>query len=114
MTNKIIATTLLFALFNFAAIAQSKKDVKKLKIKASTTVVTETVDGNEKSRTDSYQKFDNAGNVIELVEYNKDGSIKKKEAHTYNKNNDVVEEIVFDENKNTTIGMKTYLSVTFS
>jgi hypothetical protein len=80
--------------------AQSKKEIKKFKIKSATVVVTENTDGKEKTRTDSYEKFDNSGNVTEEVEYNKDGTFRKKESHKYNKNNDATEDVVYDEKGN--------------
>ena len=105
MKVKLIFASLLFSVFTLTSFSQSKKEVKKLGIQSSTTVVTESIDGKEKTRTDMSQKFDKGGNVTELIEYNKDGSIKKKEAHTYNKNNDVTEEIVFDDKGNVKIDL---------
>ena len=89
-----------FTLLSVNSFSQSKKEVKKFKIKSSTTVVTESLEGKEKTRTDSYQKFDNSGNVLEEIEYNKDGSFKKKETHKYNRNNDNTEDVIFDEKGN--------------
>src|SRR3990170_6499487 len=83
-----------------SSFAQSKKEVKKLKIKSSTVTITEMVDGKEKTFNETYQKFDNSGNEVEDVEYNKDGTFKKKETRKYNKSNDVIEDIVYDEKEN--------------
>ena len=43
-------------------------------VPSATITITETIDGKEKTRTDSYQKYDNSGHVIEDIEYNKDGT----------------------------------------
>lgn len=81
--------------------AQGKKDIKKLKIKSATTTTIEIVDGKEKVLNDTYQRFDKEANVLEDVEYNKDGvTFKKKESRKLNKNEDVTEEIIYDEKGN--------------
>ena len=49
---------LFLALLTVNSFSQSKKEVKKFKIKSITNIVTESIDGKEKTRTDSYQKFD--------------------------------------------------------
>ena len=100
MKTQLIFLSFIFSILTLTSFSQSKKEVKKLGIKSSVTVVTESIEGKEKTRTDMSQKFDKNGNVIELIEYNKDGSIKKKEAQTYNKNNDITEELIFDEKGN--------------
>ena len=100
MKVQLILISFLFSILNLTSFSQGKKDVKKLKIKSTTVVVTDLSDGNEKTRTDSYEKFDKDGNVTELIEYSKDGSIKKKEGHTYNKNGDITEEKIYDDKGN--------------
>ncbi|MDP1743992.1 MAG: hypothetical protein Q8L90_00355, partial [Bacteroidota bacterium] len=100
MITKAITFIFLMICFNFSGLAQSKKTIKKFKIKSSTVTVFDVADGKEKSRTDSYQKYDNSGLVVEDVEYNKDGSFKKKELRKFNKNEDPIEEIVYDEKGN--------------
>ena len=100
MKYSISVFILFLALLSVNVFSQSKKEVKKFKIKSSTTIVSESIDGKEKTRTDSYQKFDNSGNVLEEIEYNKDGSFKKKESHKYNKNNDNIEDVIYDEKGN--------------
>ena len=51
--------------FISVSIAQSKKEVKKFKIKSSTETLTETKDGKEKTFNESFQRFDKNGNVTE-------------------------------------------------
>src|ERR1043165_4154008 len=96
MKAKAILLFLFIALCG-SSFAQSKKEVKKYKIKSCTETVTDYSDGKEKTRQDAYMKFDGNVNVLEEIEYNKDGTFKKKEAHKYNKNDDVTEEIIYDE-----------------
>ena len=92
-----ITTLLLLITIISAGFSQSKKEIKKLKIKSSVVTVTETIDGKEKTFTESSQKWDKNSNVIEDIEYNKNGTFKKKESKKFNKNNDPTEEIIYDE-----------------
>src|SRR6267154_2186888 len=98
MRSKIFLGLLALLSFSLVTSAQSKKEIKKFKIKSVTVSSTDVnSEGNEKTRNDSYQKFDSNGEVIEDVEYNKDGTFKKKETKKFNKNSDPVEEIIYDE-----------------
>ena len=67
----------LFIISSIPLSAQSKKEIKKFKIKAITITATDiNADGNEKSRTDSYQKFD--ANYCQFTfEYPKYASIEQ-------------------------------------
>lgn len=83
-----------------SAIAQSKKDIKKNKIKAITEQVTDYVGGKEITKTDSYKKYNKEGQVVEEVEYDKNGKFKRKIVSKYNEFDDKTEEAVYDaENK---------------
>lgn len=95
MKTKII---LLFTvLLPFVGTAQSKKEIKKFKIKSTTVMLADAVSASE--IRNSFSKFDTDGNVIEDIEYNRDGSIKKREVFKYNKNGDVMEEMVISNGK---------------
>lgn len=77
--------------------AQSKKDIKKFHIKSLTVTVTEPgPDGHEQPRNESFEKFDNAANTIEQIEYTKTGAFKSRQTARYNKNNDKTEEVELD------------------
>jgi hypothetical protein len=75
--------------------AQSKKKIKELKIKSSTENVTLYKDGKATATYKSdYQVFDKDGNTILEMEYNQDGTVKRKETHQYvgeNKTEEIVE-----------------------
>ena len=74
---KTYITTFFFVIVIFSSgFSQTKKEVKKLKIKSSVVTVTETIDGKEKTFTETSQKWDKNSNVIEDVEYNKNGTIQ--------------------------------------
>ena len=60
---KIRTGILLLLILAFTAgFAQSKKEIKKLKIKSVTVTVTENGDGKEKTFTESFKRFDNSAN----------------------------------------------------
>ena len=78
------------------SLGQSKKEIRKFKIRSASTTITETVNGKETTRNDSYEKYDAEGNVIEEVAYNKDGSTEKKITRKFNKAGDITEESKFN------------------
>lgn len=82
--------------------AQSKKDIRENKIVSETSNITTIDNGKEVTYKDSYVVYDKNGNVAEETEYNKDGTIKRKETNKYNTNKDKTEEVVFDGKDKTT------------
>jgi Skp family chaperone for outer membrane proteins len=96
--------TFIFALLLFtgmaAAHAQSKKDIKALKIKTATETITSWETGKEVTWKSEYSAFDKEGNTTEQVEYNADGSVKRKELNKFNAKGDKVEEIIIDNSGN--------------
>ncbi len=98
---KIHSTTyrvslLLLLFIPLMGLSQGRKELKKYKIKAKTEVVTDFVNGKEQVHNELLEKYDADGNTIESIEYNKDGTFKKKETRKYNKSGDVTEESRFD------------------
>lgn len=87
--------------FASAAFAQSKKQIKELKIKSVTEVSIIYKDGKEVSNYKSeYSTFDKEGNTTSQVEYNADGSVKRKETNKY-AGKEKVEEIIEHPGGNT-------------
>ena len=82
--------------------AQSKKEIKANKIKSITVWQADILNEKANGYKDSYEEFDADGHSITSIDYNKDGSIQKKETTTYNANGKKIEETEFDakENKN--------------
>jgi uncharacterized lipoprotein NlpE involved in copper resistance len=103
MKNKRFAlvAVLITLLFGFGeqnvSLAQSSKKVKNFRIKSTTEWVT-FFNGDEKSepKKDTYTAFDKEGNTIEKIEYNKDGSIKKRETAVYDSKGNLIEETKFE------------------
>lgn len=96
MRNLLFLVLVCFLTTNIQA--QSKKDIRLYKIKGvtETTVVYE--GGKEVANYRSeVKKFDKEGNVIENVTYNRDGSVRRKEAAKYS-GKDKIEEVAQDVN----------------
>lgn len=96
--------TFIFAVLLFSGMAtgyaQSKKEIKALKIKTATETVTSWESGKEVSWKSEYKAFDREGNTTERVEYNTDGSVKRKELNKFNAKGDKAEEIIIDNSGN--------------
>ena len=89
-------STIMMFLFVSSSFSQSRKEIKKYGIRSTESVITEFVGGKEVTHTDSFEKYDNDGNIIEEVEYNKDGTFKKKYTRKYNKAGEITEEVKYD------------------
>lgn len=90
---------ILIALLGTIAIpvlSQSKKDIKKHKIKVIQEYVTETRNGQSIKYLDSRKEYDKNGCLITDIEYRKNGSVKKKETHKYNGDKDKTESMIYD------------------
>ena len=88
---------LLLALLPSILFAQKRKEIKKYKIKSVTEWTTLYESGKVSATFKSqYTAFNKEGKTIEDTEFNRDGTLKKKETVTYNKNSDKVEETKFD------------------
>jgi hypothetical protein len=93
----IIVGCLLF--FGCWAAGQSKTQVKELGIKSTTVLEYDYTAGKETKKKVSYEKFNTHGQVIESIDYNKEGKQKERIEFQYNENGNVTEERYFD-NKN--------------
>jgi hypothetical protein len=98
--KKIRLAFVLSLLFSNLIFAQSKKDIKKNKIKSITEWNTKFQNGKEVSFKESFTVFDKNGRTIELTEYTKDGSIKKKESTKYDAYDNKVEENKYENDQN--------------
>jgi hypothetical protein len=77
----------------FICQAQKKKDIKKAGIKTITTTETQ----GTKTFNDSKVIYDAGGNIIEEVNYDKEGNLKSTKKFKYNKDGDPIEETEYDE-----------------
>jgi membrane-associated HD superfamily phosphohydrolase len=92
-TFKIISLLLLLP---FVVFCQGKKDVKKNKIKTITVWQTDIANGESTSYKESYEEYDKNGNPTALIEYDKNGTVTKKETAKYDKFLNKIEETQFD------------------
>jgi len=100
MKLKLIFAFFLFSILLSSASAQSKKDIKKNKIKTITEFVSSTENGKEINRKVSYTVLNKNGKIIEETQYNIDGSIKKRETTKYDNSNNKIEETSFIQKGN--------------
>jgi len=80
----------------FLLFSQSKKEVKNYKIKSLTEWITITENGKEIKYKDSFISWDKNGNITEKTDYNRDGTIKKKETAVFDSNGNKIGETLFD------------------
>jgi hypothetical protein len=100
-------------LFVTALSAQSKKQIKELKIKTMTETQTLYKDGKESVTYKSdYLVFDKDGNSTTEIEYNPDGSVKRKQTTVY-QGKDKTEEITEHPNDPDNDPQKKYKKVTW-
>lgn len=72
--------------------AQSRKQIKELKIKSMTETTVLYNDGKETATYKSeYKTFDKEGNTLTSIEYNQDGSVRRKESAKYSGKNKIEE-----------------------
>jgi YD repeat-containing protein len=92
--NRALFFTAVSFFFVSAAFAQSKKQIKELKIKSTTETLVTYKDGKEVSNYKSeYSTYDKDGNTTTQIEYNPDGSVKRKETTKY-AGKDKIEEVI--------------------
>jgi hypothetical protein len=89
----------LFIFFVLAAPCQSKKEVKKYKIRSATEWETINGEGNPLTYKSTYEEFDKNGRSILRVEYSMDGSILHKESAVYDVYGNKTEETEYDAAK---------------
>ena len=98
-----LTTIIICLVVGISAPCQSKKEIKKFKIRSATEWETLTADGKTNTYKTSYEEFDKAGHSILKIEYGPDGSILHKETATYNNYGKKTEESEWDviKKKNT-------------
>ncbi len=87
---KIIFVLVLLSTFCFS---QKKKEIKKAGIKSIS--ITET--HSNKTITDSKIFYDSNGNILEEINYDKEGALKSITKYKYNSSGDIIEETEHDD-----------------
>lgn len=92
MYRFILIAVLFLSAVNLSA--QSRKQIKELKVKSMTETTVLYKDGKETATYKSeYKTFDKEGNTLTSIEYNQDGTMRRKESSKY-AGKDKTEEIV--------------------
>ena len=106
MKNKIKILVCVSCFFFLSGFAQSKKEIKELNIKS----VIEITTLYEKEKKISYKShsatYNKKGKLIEMIEYNRDGNVLRKEISKYDSQENKIEEITIgmaDTNSKTNI-----------
>ncbi|MDQ3110199.1 MAG: hypothetical protein M3R17_09920 [Bacteroidota bacterium] len=82
--QRVLLLSAISFLFVASAFAQSKKQAKEMKIKSATETVIVYKDGKESANYKSdYTTFDKEGNTLVQIEYNPDGSVRRRETTKY-------------------------------
>ncbi len=93
--KKITLITALIICSSSYIFGQSKKKIVNEEIKTKIEWKYIISGSNEKKIKKEVKKFDNKGNVIEVVEYDNNGEFKKRVTKKYNDNNDVIVKISY-------------------
>jgi hypothetical protein len=78
--------------------AQKKKNVQSHKIKSTTVYNSDFEDNNGKQVKESFERFDDAGNSVEEIEYDKKGVEKKHILSEYDDDGNKIKETYLKEN----------------
>ncbi len=96
MKSIIVILFLFLASPGFGQNKKEKKAIKTYGVKSVTETVTETVNGKEVTRKDSYTVYDKNANITLNEEYRKDGTLKHKETVKYDSKGNKLEETIWD------------------
>ncbi|CAN5331065.1 hypothetical protein BH09BAC5_BH09BAC5_26480 [soil metagenome] len=117
MSRRTLSILGLLFFFATSLFAQSKKQIKELKIRSTTETVVTFKEGKEVSNYKSaYSVYDKDGNTISDISYNADGSVKRKETTKYagkDKTEEIVERPNGGSDNSTDDGPKKYKKTTW-
>lgn len=86
--------------------AQGSKTIREKKITTVTVQEYFIEEGYDEPVVESIEKFNEAGDVVEIQEFNKVGEVKRWEKYIYNENRDLLEEIFLDAKGKVTLTEK--------
>lgn len=98
MKSILLSIIALLLVCNAPAVAG--KQEKKNKVKTITLMQTIYENGKPITFKESVESFDKSGNTVSYEEFSKDGTIVKKEAYRYDKDQNIIEEIIFNSASN--------------
>jgi hypothetical protein len=95
-TGVLFLLTGTFMLLAGPILGQSTKIIKEKKIASQSIYEYFVEEGIDEPLLESYEKYDEAGNLLEIKELNSKGEVKLWEKYVYNEEGNVVEEILLD------------------
>lgn len=95
--KKIISVAAMFFLVFTVTHAQSKKTIREKGITTITVNEYFIEEGMDEPVVESIQRFNDAGELIEIKEFNKKEEVKRWEKYLYDDDGNVVEQIFLDE-----------------
>ncbi len=96
MKSRQLATLVLLMVSVTVISAQGSKTIREKKITTVTVHEYFIEEGYDEPVVESIEKFNEAGDVVEIQEFNKVGEVKRWKKYTYNEDRDLVEEIFLD------------------
>ena len=106
MKSRQLATLILLLVSITVISAQGSKTIREKKITTVTVHEYFIEEGYDEPVVESVEKFNEAGDVVEIREFNKVGEVKRWEKYTYNEDRDLVEEIFLDAKGKVTLTEK--------
>ncbi len=95
-TGVLLLLTGTFMLLAGPILGQSTKTIKEKKIASQSIYEYFVEEGIDEPLLESYEKYDEAGNLLEIKELNSKGEVKLWQKYVYNEEGNVVEEILLD------------------
>jgi len=96
MKSRQLATLFLLLVAVAIVSAQGSKTIREKKIEIKTVHEYFIEEGYDEPVVESIEKYNEAGDVVELQEFNKGSEVKRWEKYAYNENRDLVEKIFLD------------------
>ncbi len=106
MKSRQLSTLILLLVSVTVISAQGSKTIREKKITTITVHEYFIEEGYDEPVVESIETYNEAGDVVEIREFNKVGEVKKWEKYTYNGDRDLVEEIFLDAKGKVTLTEK--------
>lgn len=92
----LLVITVLF-LAASQTLGQTKTEIREKKIKSQTVLEVFIEEGIDEPQIEQKEVYNEVGELIEFITYNKEGDVKEWVKYVYDENQNIVEEIYFDK-----------------
>jgi hypothetical protein len=106
MKSRQLSTFILLLVSVTVISAQGSKTIREKKITTQTVHEYFIEEGYDEAVVESIETYNEAGDVVEIQEFNKGGEVKRWEKYVYNENRDLEEEIFLDAKGKVTLTEK--------